>query len=147
MRPNIPAKRVIDRFVEYHKRPFTLKDVANDTGLHAKTVRNLLPQLVREGRIRVMLREPSGIIYGKNSIYQSTGIQYDWRPDMDKLKMLYDNVKGFDNAKQLARVLGWSHETTARYLKILIVEGCVAKSPETSTYRQNQFDPTIRWFS
>ncbi len=65
MRPNIPARRVIDRFVEYHKRPFTVKDVANDTGLHPKTVRNLLPQLVQAGRIRVLMREQAGNIYGK----------------------------------------------------------------------------------
>ncbi len=55
MRPNIPAKRIIDRFIEYHRRPFRVADVANDTGLHPKTVRNLMPQFVEEERNKASL--------------------------------------------------------------------------------------------
>ena len=147
MRPNIPAKRVIDRFVEYHKRPFTVKDVANDTGLHPKTVRNLLPQLVKEERIRVMLREPNGIIYGKNSIIQSTGIKYDWRPKLHILRHIYQLVEQYHHSEMVVKQSTVSRETVYRYLRVLRAEGCIVKDQRTKEIRPVEFNPAIRWFS
>jgi|GEM_PF-2126247 len=147
MRPNIPAKCVIDRFVEYHRRPFTVKDVANDTGLHTKTVRNLLPQLVREGRIRVMLREPSGTIYGKVPVTQNmpTGKRSDWTPRMDKLQHFYDLVAKHPHIDDIRKHTPYSQETVYRYLRILVIDGCLKKLHEI--YKQVEFKPTYRPWS
>ncbi len=147
MRPNIPAKRVIDRFVEYHKRPFTVKDVANDTGIHPKTVRNLLPQFVREGRIRVMLREPGGNIFGKVPVAQNTptGKRSDWTPRMDKLQHFYDLVAKHPHIDDIRKHTPYSQETVYRYLRILVIDGCISKY--CGIYTQKEFKPTFRPWS
>lgn len=149
MRRSIPARRTIDRFIEYNRRPFTVKDIVNDTGIHPKTVSNLLPQFVRNGRIRVLLRDKNGTIYGKVPKIDgsSSGKQYDWKPNEETLKKAYDLVGRNGNTKVVARNLGLSHETTCRYLRILRLEGCITRKSTRYNYEQVRYAPTIRWFS
>ncbi len=149
MRPNIPAKRVIDRFVEYHKRPFTVKDVANDTGLHTKTVRNLLPQLVREGRIKLLLKEKDGNIYSRivSLNDRASRPQFDWRPKLRILRQVYRLVERHGYSEKVARRSHLSRETVFRYLRILRAEGCIVKDPATGMNRAVKFNPVVRWYS
>ncbi len=147
MHPNIPARRIIDRFVEYHKRPFTVKDVANDTGLHPKTVRNLLPQLVQAGRIRVLMREQSGNIYGKPVAIgkQRSGKQYDWLPRKSKLKEVYDLVGKHTHIDEILRHANMCQETIYRYIRVLVMDGCIEKWG--NLYKPLEFKPTLRPYS
>lgn len=122
MRRNVTAKRAIDRFIEYQRRPFNVKDVANDTGIHPKTVRNLLPQLVREGRIKFLLKEKDGNIYVKRTMNRSTGIQYDWRPKPHILRQIYQLVEEHHHSELVVKHSTMSRETMYRYLRVLRAE-------------------------
>ena len=151
MHRRIPAKRVIDRFIEYHRRPFRVVDVANDTGIHPKTVRNLMPKFVAEERVKVLLKEKDGTIYIKTQPTHQTdnysGKQYDWKPKIEKLKAVYEAINGCVYAADLARKLRWSKESAARYFRILRIEGCIQWSKADRCYKQAEFNPEIRWYS
>ena len=143
------AKRAVDRFIEYNKRPFKVADVANDTGLHPKTVRNLMPQLVREGRIKLLLKEKDGNIYIRcaASCEIASCIQYDWRPKLHILRQIYKLVEKHHHSELVVKQSTVSRETVYRYLRVLRAEGCVTRNPVTRTLSTVQFKPVIRWFS
>ena len=143
------AKRAIDRFVEYNKRPFKVADVANDTGLHPKTVRNLMPQFVEEGRVRVLLKGKDGNIYIRcaASCEIASCIQYDWRPKLHILRHIYQLVEQHRHSEKVVEHSTVSRETVYRYLRVLRAEGYVTKNPVTRTLSTVQFKPIVRWYS
>lgn len=145
---NVTARRAIDRFIEYNRRPFKAADVANDTGIHPKTVRNLLPQFVREGLIRVMLREQDGNIYGKVPKLKRTtrsGQQYDWVPREKKLRHFYELAGEHRLLADIKKNTPYSVETTYRYLRILVADGCLEKYCDI--IKQVEFKPRFLCWS
>ncbi|MCD4829529.1 MAG: hypothetical protein K8R90_08910 [Candidatus Cloacimonetes bacterium] len=147
MQRNIPAKRVIRNFVEYNRRPFNARDIVKDTGIKHKTVRNILPQLVQEGHIKVILREKQGNIYIKPPPDEddSRGKRYDWKPKLAKLKLFYHLVGEYLHLDDIKKHTGYSQETVYRYLRILVADGCVAKFG--NFFKQIEFHPTMRPYS
>ena len=143
------AIRAIDRFIEYNKRPFKVADVANDTGFHPNTVRNLMPQFVEEGRVKILLKEKDGNIYVRCTASRDIAscIQYDWRPKLHILRQIYQLVEQYRHSEMVVKHSTMSRETTYRYLKILRAERCVVKDPVTHTLNTVQFKPVVRWFS
>ena len=130
MQPNIPARCVIRNFIEYNRRPFNARDIVKDTGIKHKTVRNILPQLVQQGHIKVILREKQGNIYVK-ALPDEDGIsgkQYDWKPSRAKLRAVFDSIPEYPTAKLISEATGYSRETTFRLLRILRIEGCVRRT-------------------
>lgn len=143
MRSKIPAGRIIHRFIEYHRGPFTVSDIVRDTGLFRKTVQNLIPDFVRDGRLKLLSRERQGNIYVKAlPADKDVTEQYDWRPDRAKLRWIYDLVGMHIRLQDIQKNSGFSNETIYRYLRILVADGCVEKFG--SYYRQVTFKPTLR---
>ncbi|MCD4828203.1 MAG: hypothetical protein K8R90_02070 [Candidatus Cloacimonetes bacterium] len=147
MQRNIPAKRVIRNFIEYNRRPFNARDIVRDTGIKHKTVRNILPQLVQEGHIKVILREKRGNIYIKPPPDEEapTVKQHDWKPKIEKLRLIYDLIQDYPCSDEIQAQSGFSRETIYRYLRILVADDCIGS--QGCCYKQISFQPKLKPYS
>lgn len=132
----VTNKQQIRDYVEYKKRPFSSKEIFEDTGICYKTIRNELKKLVDSGVIKEISQEDGWKRYKKVKKDGKTNTKPN-KEVINQVKKIYENNL-FLTQKEVSEMIGKTRSSVAMAVKALREEGMDIRLEKTEKLKNTQ---------
>lgn len=122
------AARIINNFLNQYRKPYSLEQLSDMTGIHVTTIRPIHATAIEDGKASEI--QPGIFVshLSRSSFLCTGGWNYDITVARRIIAMLEE--KPAYSCRELARRLGRSHEYACRYISALLSIDALAVSPQ-----------------
>jgi len=113
-----PYSKVVKNYIEYSRKPFTSRNVVEETSIDSIKVKRVLAILLKKGTIKVISRQGKYKIYIKNSEYKEEAITNEFGYNFRMMQKMFNIIrnKKISSSRKLAQDTEYHRRAVDRYL-------------------------------
>jgi hypothetical protein len=109
----------VKNYIQYNNKPFTTKQIADETGFDLLQVKRVIAALLKKEAIKAISKDGKYKIYIKNPDFKEEPVTNDYGYNYRMMKKMYNLIKNkkVSSSRKLEEMTGFHRRAILRYLK------------------------------